>query len=35
MVGVIGTNSMGQIGDFRGGLAGACRRIFVKKSVIA
>ena len=29
MVGVIGTNSMGQIGDFRGGLAG------VKKIVVA
>ena len=35
MVEIDGCDLVGEIGDFRGGLAGACWRIFVKKSVIA
>ena len=35
MVEINGCDLVGKNGDFREGLAGDCRRIFVKKSVIA
>ena len=35
MVEINGCDLVGKDGGFRGGLVGDCRRIFVKKSVIA